>query len=144
MLLVRVVAWDCAYYLGEHTGSQSDPDDSGGSDGGNRAGAEQGRCGRRSLCLDLPYGSIPEHHHRHGQKRRLAVYDLAGHTLQYLPDGRLNNVDIRVGFHRVASLWILSQQAIGAVNRDPIVAQLSKLAITQASCSNQDRILGYR
>lgn len=25
----------------------------------------------------------------------LAVYDLAGHTLQYLPDGRLNNVDIR-------------------------------------------------
>ena len=78
------------------------------------------------------------------KKDGLAVYDLAGHTLQYLPDGRLNNVDIRVGFHWVASLWILSQQAIGAVNRDPIVAQLSKLAITQASCSNQDRILGYR
>jgi len=28
----------------------------------------------------------------------LAVYDLAGHTLQYLPDGRLNNVDIRYQF----------------------------------------------
>jgi 3-phytase len=28
----------------------------------------------------------------------LAVYDLAGKQLQYLPDGRLNNVDLRVGF----------------------------------------------
>src|SRR5262245_44186462 len=28
----------------------------------------------------------------------LAVYDLAGKQLQFLPDGRLNNVDIRYGF----------------------------------------------
>jgi len=28
----------------------------------------------------------------------LAVYDLAGRTLQFLPDGRLNNVDLRYGF----------------------------------------------
>jgi 3-phytase len=32
------------------------------------------------------------------KKGGLAVYDLAGQQIQYLPDGRLNNVDIRTGF----------------------------------------------
>lgn len=32
------------------------------------------------------------------KKGGLVVYDLAGRTLQYLPDGRLNNVDIRYNF----------------------------------------------
>lgn len=32
------------------------------------------------------------------KKGGLAVYDLAGQQLQYLPDGRKNNVDLRTGF----------------------------------------------
>src|SRR5262245_960394 len=32
------------------------------------------------------------------KKGGLAVYDLDGQQLQYLPDGNLNNVDIRTGF----------------------------------------------
>ncbi len=32
------------------------------------------------------------------KKGGLAVYDLAGKQIQYLPDGRMNNIDIRSGF----------------------------------------------
>ena len=32
------------------------------------------------------------------KKGGIAVYDLAGRQLQYLPDGNLNNVDLRTGF----------------------------------------------
>lgn len=34
----------------------------------------------------------------------LAVYDLAGHLMQYIPDGRLNNIDIRTGFEGMSGL----------------------------------------
>ncbi|UJJ31461.1 phytase [Halopseudomonas maritima] len=47
-----------------------------------------------------PHPSIPELARVLGTDKRggLGVYDLQGHELQYLPVGRINNVDLRKGF----------------------------------------------
>lgn len=63
-----------------------------------------------------PHPSIPELARVLGTDKRggLGVYDLQGHELQYLPVGRINNVDLRKGF-------TLGDQAIDlavASNRD--------------------------
>jgi len=47
------------------------------------------------------------------KKRGLAVYDLSGRQLQFLPDGRLNNVDVRQGLQ----LGGLSVDLVTAGNR---------------------------
>jgi 3-phytase len=44
----------------------------------------------------------------------LAVYDLAGKTVQYLPDGKMHNVDIRAGF----PLAGVGEALVTAGNRD--------------------------
>jgi 3-phytase len=45
------------------------------------------------------------------KKRGLYVYDLSGKTLQMIPDGRINNVDLRHGFN-----WGRTSEAIVAVS----------------------------
>src|SRR5690606_23717758 len=38
------------------------------------------------------------------KKAGLGVYDLSGKVLQFLPDGRFNNIDVRAGFADIDGL----------------------------------------
>jgi 3-phytase len=64
----------------------------------------------------------------------LAVYDLAGNQLQYLPDGQLNNVDLRYNFplgrHSVALVTASNRtpSAIALYHVNPMTRQLKPLA----------------
>jgi 3-phytase len=57
------------------------------------------------------------------KKRGLYVYDLSGKTLQVLPDGRMNNVDIRHGF----KLGMSSVALVAASNRTTHTLALYKV-----------------
>ena len=57
------------------------------------------------------------------KKRGLYVYDLSGKTLQVLPDGRMNNVDLRHGF----KLGTSSVAIVAASNRTARTLALYKV-----------------
>lgn len=67
------------------------------------------------------------------KQRGLVLYDLAGRQLQDLPDGRMNNVDLREGFPLAAGPAILvaatnrSQQTISFYRLDPDARRLERI-----------------
>ncbi|MBV6416667.1 MAG: hypothetical protein CMLOHMNK_01275 [Steroidobacteraceae bacterium] len=68
------------------------------------------------------------------KKRGLDVYDLAGRRLQSLPDGRMNNVDLREGFmlggRRVALVAVSNRttKGISLYRIDPVARRLVDVA----------------
>jgi len=72
----------------------------------------------------------------------LAVYDLAGHELQYLPVGRLNNVDVRSGFSlgdRTIDLAVASRRdgnTLQWFSIDPGSGQVAVLGRTPTELDN--------
>jgi len=61
------------------------------------------------------------------KKGGLAVYDLAGQQLQYLPDGNMNNVDLRAGFPLGSQVVAL----VAASNRNNTIALYQVNAATR-------------
>jgi 3-phytase len=57
------------------------------------------------------------------KQRGLYVYDLAGKTLQVLPDGRMNNVDLRDGF-RLGDSTVAIVAASDRTNKSLALCQL--------------------
>lgn len=68
------------------------------------------------------------------KKRGLYVYDLSGKTLQVIPDGRMNNVDLRYGFElqgeRVAIVAASNRtrKSLALYKVDPVTRQLVDVA----------------
>jgi 3-phytase len=68
------------------------------------------------------------------KKGGLYVYDLQGKPLQFLPNGRMNNVDLREGFNLGGKPVILvtasdrTNQAIAILTLDPTTRQLTDVA----------------
>ncbi|MBI1682746.1 phytase [Caulobacter hibisci] len=68
------------------------------------------------------------------KKGGLLVYDLAGKPLQYLADGKMNNVDLRAGFKLVGRETVLvtasdrTHKSIAIYTLDPATRQLTSVA----------------
>jgi 3-phytase len=68
------------------------------------------------------------------KKGGMLVYDLAGKLLQYLPDGKMNNVDLRAGFKlggksvTLATASDRTRKAIAIYTIDPDTRQLTSVA----------------
>ena len=68
------------------------------------------------------------------KKGGLYVYDLAGKVLQYLPNGRMNNVDLRAGFRLAGRDVVLvtasdrTNKAVAILTLDPETRQLTDVA----------------
>jgi len=86
------------------------------------------------------------------KKGGLYVYDLAGKPLQYLPNGRMNNVDLRAGFRLGGREVVLvtasdrTNKAIAILALDPETRQLTDVAdgIQESNLSDPYGLCMYR
>lgn len=78
------------------------------------------------------------------KKRGLYVYDLSGKVLQFLPDGRMNNVDVRYGFPLggrsvdIVAATERTENRIAVYGVDPATRRLSDLAAGTLSTGMTD------
>ena len=86
------------------------------------------------------------------KKGGLYVYDLAGKVLQYLPNGRMNNVDLRAGFRLAGRDVVLvtasdrTNKAVAILALDPETRQLTDVAdgIQKSDLSDPYGLCMYR
>jgi 3-phytase len=78
----------------------------------------------------------------------LFVYDLSGQVIQFLADGRLNNVDLRYGFplggERVDIVTATNRtdNSMGLYRVDPITRQLESIAAERVSIMLKEEVYG--